>query len=167
MPCPLLLHREPGLAGALLSDENAIIGLIADGIHVHPVMVRMIWQLIGSNRLSLVTDAMAALGMPPGHYLLGDYETLVDESSARLVDGTLAGSILSLDTALINLMQFTGCTIMDALPTVTANPAKLLGIADQIGALIPGFVANLVLLSPDLTLMTTVVNGEIVYTNAS
>ena len=92
---PPLQHREPGLPGALLTDARPIVGLIADGVHTHPSIVSLAWQALGSKRLNLVTDAMAALGMPPGTHRLGDFDVSVDATSARLADGTLAGSILS------------------------------------------------------------------------
>jgi N-acetylglucosamine-6-phosphate deacetylase len=106
---------------------------------------------------------MAALGMPPGRHLLGDFKVIVDQTSARLVDGTLAGSILSLDQALRNLITFSGCSLAEALPTVTTTPARLLGLADQSGQLAPGFAADLVLLSPELEVVMTVVQGQIAY----
>ncbi len=155
-------HREPGLPGALLTDERVTIGLIPDGIHVHPALVKLIWQVAG-NRLTLVTDAMAALGMPPGEYELGDFRVTVDETTCRLPDGTLAGSILSLDTAVRNLIAFTGCTLPQALTTVTTIPASLLGLDGRKGQITPGYDADLVLLTPDFQVATTVVGGEIVY----
>ncbi|MGC8781163.1 MAG: N-acetylglucosamine-6-phosphate deacetylase, partial [Anaerolineae bacterium] len=94
---PPLLHREPGLAGALLAAPDAVVGLIADGIHVHRGLIRVIWAAKGRTGLNLVSDAMAALGMAPGRYRLNDLEVLVSEKDARLADGTLAGSVLSLD----------------------------------------------------------------------
>lgn len=159
---PPLHHREPGLAGALLADERATIGLIADGEHVHPELVKLVWQLVGNGRLTLVTDAMAALGMPPGSYALGDHEVRVDKTTARLASGTLAGSLLRLDTAVRNLMHFTGGTLADALPTVTRTPADLLGLPHK-GRLVPGSDADLVLLTPDLEVHTTFVGGRMVY----
>jgi N-acetylglucosamine-6-phosphate deacetylase len=161
---PALHHRDPGLAGALLADSRPIIGLIVDGVHVHPNLVKLVWRLLGSSRLNLVTDAMAALGTPPGRYRLGDFEVDVDAASARLADGTLAGSILALNEALRNLMTFTGCSLGEALPTVTTTPATLLGLADR-GELAPGAVADIVLFDPDLQIVLTLVGGQIVYSN--
>src|SRR6185503_2784950 len=103
-------HREPGLPGALLTDPRPTVGLIADGIHVHPAVVALAWQAKGPARLNLVTDAMAALGMPPGRYQLGDWEVYSDGAAVRLANGRLAGSVLSLDQAVRNLIAFTGCT---------------------------------------------------------
>ena len=162
---PALDHYDPGLIGSLMTDERVTIGLIADGVHMHPALVRLISQAIGYHRLNLVTDAMAALEMPAGVYQLGDFAVTVDGISARLENDTLAGSILSLDTALRNLITFTSCTLEEALSTITTVPAKLLGISSKKGEIAPGFDADLVLLSSDLTVMATIVAGEIVFKN--
>jgi N-acetylglucosamine-6-phosphate deacetylase len=156
-------HREPGLVGALLTEPQIVVGLIVDGIHVHPAMVNSVWQLLGNNRLNLVTDAMAALGMLPGTYQLGDFQVTVDEKSARLASGILAGSILSLDAALRNLMAFTSCSLEEALPTITTTPATLLDLENQKGNIAPGYDADLVLLTPDLSVECTIIAGQVVY----
>lgn len=160
---PALGHRDPGLAGALLTDDRITVGIIADGIHVHEAIVRLVWQVLGPQRLNLVTDAMAALGMPPGVHRLGDYEVAVDGASARLADGTLAGSILSLDQAVRNLIAFTGCTVGEALATITTTPARVLGLDHERGRVAPGAVADLVLLTPGLHVWMTLVRGEVAY----
>ena len=160
---PSLGHRNPGLPGALLFDRRMTVGLIADAVHTHRSIVDLVWRMLGPGRMSLVTDAMAALGMPPGTHRLGDYDVNVDATSARLADGTLAGSILELDQALRNLVEITGCTLSEALETITTTPAKLLGIEGERGRIAPGFVADMVLLSPDLRVQTTIASGEVVY----
>jgi N-acetylglucosamine-6-phosphate deacetylase len=159
---PPLHHREPGLAGALLADESVTLGLIVDGQHVHPELVKLVWRMVGNGRLNLVTDAMAALGMPPGRYPLGDFEVTVDGTTARLPDDTLAGSILAMDTAVRNLISFTGCTLAEALPTVTSTPANLLNLPHK-GRIAPHCDADLLLLTPDLQVHTTFIAGKIVY----
>ena len=159
---PPLHHRDPGLVGALLDEPTATVGLIADGVHVHPAMINLAWQMAGSERITLVTDAMSALGMPPGRYVLGDFEAVVDQNSVRLADGTLAGSVLDMQTAVSNLMRFTGCSFSQALPTVTTTPAALLGMSNQIGQIAPNMTADLILLSPDLEIITTIINGKVV-----
>ena len=161
---PALHHREPALPGALLTDPRPMVGLIADGIHTHPAVVSLVWQALGPERLNLVTDAMAALGMGPGTHLLGDFDVIVDDSSARLADGTLAGSILAMDQAVRNLIRFTGCSLPESLATVTTTPARALGLDGERGQIAPGYVADLVLLTPDLEVRGTVVGGELVYT---
>lgn len=156
-------HREPGVVGALLQNDECTVGLICDGVHVHPAMVNLAWKAKGSERLNLVSDAMTALGMPPGVYGLGDLPVTVTDRDARLADGTLAGSMTSLDQGLRNLISFTGATLQEALPTITSTPVRLMGIADERGHLATGKVADLVLLTSDLQVQLTIINGRIVY----
>ena len=157
---PVLAAREPGLAGALLDDRRVCMGLIPDGIHVHPGMIRLVWKLAACERLILITDSMAAMGMPPGTYKLGDYEVFVDGTSARLADGMLAGSIITLEQAVRNLCGFTGCLLEEALLSVTEIPARSLGLAGK-GRLEAGMDADLVLLTPEGQVVKTFVNGEL------
>jgi N-acetylglucosamine-6-phosphate deacetylase len=153
-------HRRPGLVGALLADHRLTAGMIVDGIHLHPVTVKLAWQTLGPQRTSLVTDAMAALGMPSGEYSLGGRTVYVDGSSAKLTDGLLAGSLLSLDQALNNLVKFTGCSLEEALPTITRVPAHLLGLDSSLGNLIVGAKADLVLLTSDMQVTGVWLNGR-------
>ena len=165
---PAIAHRDPGLPGALLTDDRVTVGFIGAGVHTHPSIIKLVWQALGPSRLNLVTDAMAALGMPPGRHRLGDYDVFVDATSCHLADGTragtvLAGSILAMDDAVRNVIRFTGCSLADVLPTVTTTPAKALGLADLRGRIRKGFVADLVLLSADLQVHATIAEGAIVY----
>jgi N-acetylglucosamine-6-phosphate deacetylase len=160
---PPLSHFEPGLPGALLTDDRPWVGLITDGIHVHPAAVQIIWKAAGPRRLTLVTDAIAALGMPEGKYQIGDQEVFVHQGSARLESGVLAGSVLSLDQALRNLIDMTGCSIEEALGTITVNPARLLGEELHIGQLLPGMRADINLLTRDLEVALSICGGEVVY----
>ena len=160
-----LHHRHPGLAGALLDDERITVGIVADGVHVHPSLIRLAWHRVGKNRLNLVSDAMGALGMAPGRYRHYGLDIVVAGDIARLTDGTLAGSTLPLDTALRNLIAFTGCDLADALATVTTTPAALLGLADRQGAVLPGRIADLVILDRDLRVCCTTVNGEVAFSS--
>jgi N-acetylglucosamine-6-phosphate deacetylase len=159
---PTLQHRAPGLVAALLTDPRPTVGLIPDGIHLHPAMVKLVWQTIGPNRINVVSDAMAALGMQPGTYQLGDFAVTVDDTSARLVDGRLAGSTLSMDQALRNLIRYTGCPLAEALTTITTVPAQVLSLPNR-GHIAPGYIADLVLLDSKLNVVKTIVNGEVVY----
>jgi N-acetylglucosamine-6-phosphate deacetylase len=160
---PALHHREPGLAAASLADDRVTIGLIPDGLHVHPALVNLVRRCAGPDRLNLVTDAMAAMGMDPGDYLLGDYRVVVDERSARLADGTLAGCVLSLDAILRAYISFTSAPLDEALATITTTPARLLGLETSIGRITPGLNADLVLLTPDLQVVETFIGGESIY----
>jgi N-acetylglucosamine-6-phosphate deacetylase len=159
---PTLEQRAPGLAGALLTDRQAIVGVIADGVHLHPAVVELIWRSKGLEHVNLVTDAMAALGMPPGRYQLGSFEVLVDRDSARLNDGRLAGSVLSLDQAVRNLIAYTGCTPPEAVATVTRVPARALHLRDR-GRIRVGMQADLTLLTGDLRVAATIVSGQVAW----
>ena len=168
---PSLGHRDLGLPGALLADGRMTVGFIADGIHTHRAIIDLVWRMLGPKRLNLVTDAMAALGMAAGRHRLGEYDVIVDATSCRLDDGTpagsvLAGSILEMDQALRNLVDITGCPLGEAIETMTTTPAKLLGLDGERGMIAPGFVADMVLLSPDLRVQTTIASGEIAYSAA-
>lgn len=160
---PPLHHREPGLPGALLTDERPVVGIIADCIHVHAALVKIAYWAAGPDRLNLVTDAMAALGMPPGMYTLGDFDVDVTEGFAQLQDGTLAGCVMGLDEALRSLAAVSGCAWRDALKTVTSTPARVLG-RDDLGTLAPGKTADFLLLTPDHFVAATFIDGKQVYT---
>lgn len=156
-------HRDPGLVGALLGMDGVFCGLIADGIHVHPQVVKVAYRCLGPGRLALVTDAMAAMGMPPGDYVIGAQRVIVDGVSARLEDGTLAGSILALDEAVRNMIAFTGCSPEAALQMATATPARALGRFGQMGHLRPGCPADLILLDEKLQVQATLIDGHPAY----
>lgn len=160
---PPLHHRDPGLAGVALTDDRLGVGLIADGVHVHPLMVQLAARALGP-RLTLVTDAVAALGMPPGVVRLGGMEALSDGEGVRLPDGTLAGSNLSMDGAVANLMAFAGATLVDAVDAATRAPAAVLGVDHERGVLAPGAVGDLVLLDPDgAGVVATVIGGRVAW----
>jgi len=154
-------HREPGLMGAVLGADVPC-GLILDGIHSHPAMVRLAYRLKGVEGITLVTDAMEAMGMAPGAYRLGDREVIVDATSARLADGTLAGSILTMDAAVRNMIAFTGCSLADAVTMASALPAQILNL-DQKGRIAVGYDADLVVLDDKLRVAQTWVGGKLVY----
>jgi N-acetylglucosamine-6-phosphate deacetylase len=155
-------HRDPGPIGAALAGDAVVAGLICDGIHVDPVAVRMAWRALGPDRLNLVTDAVAVLGTGPGDSRLGAVEVTVDDGGVRTADGVLAGSDLSLDRAVRNLVAFTGCSVPDAVTTVTATPARLLGLADR-GRLERGARADVTVLDGDLAVVATIVGGEVAW----
>jgi len=159
---PTLDHRAPGLTGALLDHPETTIGLIVDGVHVHPRMVSLAWRAKGANRVALITDAMAALGQPPGRYLFSGQVNRVDQTSARLEDGTLAGSILTQEQALRNVMSFCKVSPADVIPALTQTPADLLGVVHK-GRLAPGFDADLTLVDSEGSVRFTLVGGRILH----
>jgi N-acetylglucosamine-6-phosphate deacetylase len=160
---PELHHRQPGLIGAMLADERVTIGMIADGLHIHPALIKLIWHMTGDGRLNLVTDAMAALGVPAGVYHLGDLEVTVSGKKATLSNGTIAGSITAMDGALRNLLNYTGCSQAEAVRTITTTPATVLGMANRKGQIAPGYDADVVLLTPDFRVAATLIDGQIAY----
>lgn len=155
-------HRDPGPIGATLADDSVVAGLICDGIHVDPIAIRMAWRALGADRVNLVTDAVAVLGTAPGAGRLGSVDVTVDGGGVRTAGGVLAGSDLSLDRAVRNLVAFTGCTVPDAVGTVTATPARLLGLTDR-GALRVGARGDVTVLDPELAVLATVVGGEVAW----
>ncbi|MFZ6004636.1 MAG: N-acetylglucosamine-6-phosphate deacetylase [Actinomycetota bacterium] len=156
-----LHHREPGVVGAALSDERLRVGMIADGIHVHPSVVKLAQRALG-ERLVLVTDAVAALGMEHGEQALGRATVHVGADGVRLPDGTLAGSNLAMDQAVRNLIAFSGCQREAALHAASTVPAAVLG-DEQRGTLAPGSRADVALLTQDLEVAATIVGGEVVH----
>jgi len=156
-----LHHRDPGLAGVALSDERVRVGAIADGIHLHPATVALAARALG-DRLCLVTDAVAALGMPAGRVPLGVLEAFATEDGVRLADGTLAGSDLSLDRAVRNLVAFAGVSLPEAVAAATMAPAALLGLGDR-GVIRAGAIADLTLLDAGGAVVATVVGGRLAF----
>jgi N-acetylglucosamine-6-phosphate deacetylase len=141
-------HREPGVLGVVLDDDTLYAELICDGVHVAPELVRLWLKAKGPERAILVTDSMAAAGMPDGEYMLGTFAVSVANgralSAEDLAQGkhTLAGSVLTLDRAVSNLQQFTGATLQVASSLASHNPARLLGLDDSLGLIHPGQPAN-------------------------
>lgn len=145
-----LHHREPGLPGAAFAHPRATSGLIADGRHVHPQTVALAFRMLGPDRLYLTTDAIAATGMGPGEYPLASRRTYLDASRGvpTLSDGTIAGSVLTMDEAFRNVLAFTGCTIPEAARMTAATPARLVGEGERKGRLAPGYDADVTVLDP-------------------
>lgn len=156
-------HREPGIAVALLLDERVTAELVLDGHHLHPAMVELAWKIKGGHRLVLVTDAMRAKCLGEGSFDLGGQQVLVKNGLATLANGTIAGSVLKLNQALKHFMTATGLSLDEALPLVSANPAKLLGRYAHKGSLAPGKDADLVVLNERYDVVATVCEGRIVY----
>jgi N-acetylglucosamine-6-phosphate deacetylase len=156
-------HREPGILGTVLTCDPLYAEIIADGIHVAPEMVRLWWRAKGPERGILVTDAISAAGMPDGEYRLGSGAggfALAVSNGRAMASGVLAGSVLTLDRALANFVDFTGAPLEDALRLLTANPAEMLGLGDQVGSLAVGRPANLVAVDAKGRLLASFVDGQ-------
>ena len=155
-------HRDPGIVGAVLSDDRVFAEVIADGVHVAPEVVRIFAKAKGATRIILATDATSATGMPDGQYALGSGKVQVQGGVCRDAEGRLAGSTLTQDRALRNLLEWTGLRLDDALLGLTANPAEALAI-DGRGRIEPGAVADLTLLDKNLEVVRTYVSGKLVF----
>jgi N-acetylglucosamine-6-phosphate deacetylase len=155
-------HRAPGAMVATLIDDRVTAGLIPDGIHSHPATVRLALKTKGVENLVIVSDMMAACGLGPGTYPLGTMEVTVTEDSARLADGTLAGSILTMDQALRNLVDWSDATPGEALHMMTAVPARLIDDSSR-GRLVAGARADVTAWSADLQPTRTIVSGKIMW----
>jgi N-acetylglucosamine-6-phosphate deacetylase len=156
-------HREPGILGAVLTTPTLYSELICDGIHTDPAIVDLWFRAKGPERAILVTDAMAAAGMPDGEYTLGNFAVQVANGKA-MARGVLAGSVLTLDRALQNFVAFTGAPLEQALRLLTVNPAAMVGsstgLSARAGALTPGAPANLVAVDAQGKLVASIHNGE-------
>ena len=144
-------HREPGLPGAAFAHPRAVCGLIADGLHVHPEMVGLAFRMLGPDRVCLVTDAIAAMGMNDGEYRLATRTVYADGGVPRLGSGAIAGSVLTMKEAFKNILAFTGCTIPEAARMTSTSPARFVGEDRRKGRLVPGYDADVTILAPDLS----------------
>ncbi|ASJ16515.1 N-acetylglucosamine-6-phosphate deacetylase [Thermococcus chitonophagus] len=154
-------HREVGVVGACLESENIYLEMICDLIHLSPQIIRLVYKLAGPYRITLVTDAISATGLPDGRYTLGGLDVIVQGGICRLLDGTLAGSTLTMDKAIKNLVNI-GIPLRDALIMASYVPAKAIGESD-IGILRPGYRADFVVLDNNLTVVQTYINGRLVF----
>jgi N-acetylglucosamine-6-phosphate deacetylase len=152
-------HREPGTAGAALVSPHATAELIADGIHVHPAVLRIAASAM-PRRIALITDAVRAAGMPDGKYKLYEHEFSVSAGAARLGDGTLAGSVLTMQRAVQNMVELAGLPFEMVIPLATEVPARILGVSDRKGRIAKGYDADLVVLSPRFEVERVFVRGH-------
>lgn len=157
---PPMAHREPGLSGAVLDDDRAVVCLIADGAHVHPAALRLARAVAGSGRLALVTDATAAAGLGAGRARLGDVDLVLGGDAPRDGDGRLAGSDLTMDEALRRYRRMTGAGWPELAEAAAGVPARLLGETAR-GHLGPGARADAVILDAGGEVCATLVGGEV------
>jgi len=151
-------HRDPGILGEVLTDSRIGADIIADGIHVSPAIVKLFLQAKGVELAVLITDAIAAAGMPDGRYQLGPIQVDVKDGKCTM-DGKLAGSTLTMDRAVRNVTEFANWSLRDAVQAATLNPARAVGLAQHHGILAPGVEASFVVLSPAGEVLRTVVCG--------
>lgn len=157
-----LHHREPGVTGHAFLDEDTYVEVIADGFHIHPEMIKMAYKMKGPDRIEIITDAMRAKGMPDGESELGGQKVIVKDKQARLESGSLAGSVLEFQDAFRNVIEFTGCSIEDAVKMSSVNQAREFGLTQK-GMITSGKDADLVVLDPDFNVEKTFSYGKEVY----
>ena len=158
-----LLHQHrPAILGAVL-ESGVYCEAICDGRHLHPGIVRLLLKVKGPDRVVAITDSIMAAGLPDGNYHLGVNEVVVEDGDAKLVsDGTRAGSTLTQNTALKNLLAFTGRPVEELLPLLSENPAKLIGVFDRKGSIADGKDADLVVLDAENNVADVFTYGRIV-----
>jgi len=151
-------HRDPGLLGTILTDRGLTADIIADGIHVEPVVVDLFLRAKGVDGAVLITDGISATGMPDGTYRLGSFEVQVSDGRCES-HGKLAGSVLTMDRAVRNVMAFANFSFQDSIRLATLNPARVLGIEHRKGVLRVGADADVVVFSQAGDVMRTIVGG--------
>lgn len=156
-----LRHREPGVTGDALMEDNLYTEIIADGFHVVPDMIRLAYQIKGPDRMELITDSLRAKGMPEGISELGGQTVIVKDHQARLENGHLAGSVLQYNLAFKNIINFTDCSISDAVKMSSVNQAREFNLPTK-GGLTVGKDADLNLLDHELNLQSTYSYGQLV-----
>ena len=154
---PGLAHRAPGPIAAAADCEEVFAEIIADGVHIHPAMVRLAFKIFGPNRMLLISDTMEAAGMPDGEYSLGGQAVTVRGNLATLHDGTIAGSVTNLALCVKTAVTLMDIPLAHALRAATLNPALALGVADSRGSIALGNVADCVLLNPETVAVEQVI----------
>lgn len=155
-------HRNPGVVGAIFNSD-IYCEIIADTIHIHPEIFQTLGKIKGKDRLILITDSMRAGCLKDGISELGGQKVIVKNNTARLEDGTLAGSVLTLNKAVKNYMENTDFKIYEVVNMASLNPAKSLGIDSKTGSIEVGKDADIVIFDNDFNIKQTVINGETIF----
>lgn len=159
---PAFHHRTPGLVGAAL-ENDAYCELIADNIHSHPMTHRLLWGMKRGKHIVLITDSMRATGLGDGESELGGQKVFVKNGEARLADGALAGSVLTMNRAVANLAKNTGCGIPAAIRCATKTAAESIGMEAEIGSLEPGRRADVAIFDENIRIKKTIIDGKAVF----
>ncbi len=158
-------HRDPGTAGAVLLDKDAYVEVIADGIHLHPAILDMIYRLKGSNKMGLISDCIVAGGLNDGTYQLGMLDVNVIDGVARTEGGSLAGSTLTLENAIHNLINLAEIPPLEAVHMASLIPAKFLGVGSTLGSIAVGKRACLAIVDNQYQVQATIIDGKLAYSN--
>lgn len=161
-----LHHREPAGLAAVLMDESVSVQLISDGVHIHPVIIRLIIKLKGIKNIVLITDSMSSQGLPDGKYVYDGWKYVSKTGVCRYKDGTLIGTALPLNKMIQRFIKFGNAPLCDAIQTATINPARVLGIDGRKGSLEEGKDADIVIMDKNLNVSTTIIGGKIAYESA-
>ena len=156
-------HRSPGPIPAILEKSIVTCQVITDGVHIHPGIINLFFKLLGTHRFVTITDGLTSLGLPDGRYSYDGVEYVSKDGTGRRDDGTLVGTTLELNQAIVRLMKFTGCDLQSAVKTVTETPARTLGLEKKKGRVEVGKDADLVILNDDCSVYSTIVGGKIVF----
>lgn len=157
---PPLNHRNPGVIGAVRDSDSCHVELICDGVHIHPSVIRATFAMFGAQRMILISDSMRATGLDDGEYTLGGQPVTVKGNLATLHDGTIAGSATNLMDCMRFAVKHAGLPLETAVMCATANPAKEIGIFDEVGSIAVGKKADFVLLDQDLNLAGVYIDGK-------
>ena len=155
-------HREPGIVGAGLEDDNVTVELIADCLHVHPAVLGLTVRIKSPEKVVLVSDMIKPAGLPSGVHTLGGRTFSLEEGVIKLPSGVIAGSSSGLDEAVRNMVEKVGIKLPMAVLMATDTPARVLGL-DEKGRLEPGFDADIVIMDSGLDVIETIVEGSMVY----
>ncbi len=155
-------HREPGIVGAGLDDENVTVELIADCLHVHPAVLGLTVRIKGPEKMVLISDLIKPAGLPNGEHVLDGRTFLLDDGLIKLQSGVIAGSSCGLDKAVHNMVEKVGVSLPVAVQMATDTPARIIGL-DAKGRLEPGFDADIVIMDKKFNVIETIVEGSTVY----
>ena len=156
-------HREPGPLGAALEAEGVTVEVIADGVHLHPATVRTLVGAFGPQRIALITDGVTPAGLSEGSFRIGDVEARLKDGAMRLPDGTIAGSVATMADLVRNVVRWSIADLAKAATMASATPAHALGLGERKGRIAPGYDADLVALTADLSVAATWVAGRLAY----
>lgn len=156
-------HRDPGAAGAALADERVTVEVIADGLHLHPSVLRLVAEAKGAGYTALVSDSIMPSGLPDGEYSFGDQRVILKGGRCLLESGVLAGSTIRLCDAVRNMVELAGVPITEAVEMASSTPARIIGLADRKGRLQQGMDADLTIFDHGFSILLTMVGGRVVY----